>query len=76
MEKKIIVRLFAGLGQVFTIPDTLDLTASHTVREIVEAAGIPLEKVTIMFINGRHAKMTDVVHPGEALALFPPIGGG
>ena len=76
MDERITVKLFATLGKHFVVPDSIDLTSPHTIREILSAGDIPEEKVTIMFINGRHAKVTDIVHPGDVLALFPPIGGG
>jgi len=76
MDERITIKLFAGLGSAFPVDDSIDLVSPRSVREIVADLGIPEEKVTIIFINGKHASMADVVRPGEVLALFPPIGGG
>ena len=76
MDERITVKLFATLGRAYSVDESVDLTSSRTIREIIAAIGIPEEKVTIIFVNGRHAKITDTVHPGDSLALFPPIGGG
>ena len=76
MGENIEIKLFAGLGRNFSVPDSFDLTKPHTVSEILVASGIPEEKAAIVFIQNRHAKLTDTVRPGEVLAIFPPIGGG
>ena len=76
MGDPISIKLFAGLKEHFTIPDSLDLTVEHTVKDIIDAMAIPEEKAAIVFISNRHAKLEDTVKPGEVLALFPPIGGG
>lgn len=76
MDDRIAIKLFAGLGESFSIPDTLDLSKAHTIREILNAIGMPEEKAAIVFVNNRHAKLDDIVKPGEILAIFPPIGGG
>ncbi|MBN1686441.1 MAG: MoaD/ThiS family protein [Spirochaetales bacterium] len=76
MDQRITVKLFAGLNRNFAVPDSIDLTSAHKIGEIITAIGIPEKKVSIIFVNNRHAKVTDVVRPGDVLALFPPIGGG
>jgi len=76
MDERITVKLFAGLGENFPIPDSTDLSVPRTVQELIKEIGIPEEKAAIIFIDNRHAKLADTVRPGEVLALFPPIGGG
>lgn len=76
MDERIRIKLFAGLGRKFVIPDSVDLSKPQTVREILAACDIPEEKAAIVFIQNRHAKLDDTVRPGEVLAIFPPIGGG
>lgn len=76
MGERITVKLFATLGRVFSVSDSIELSSPRVISEIIGDIGIPEEKVTIIFVNGRHARMTDVVCPGDVLALFPPIGGG
>jgi hypothetical protein len=72
----ISVKLFATLGRNFSVKDTVDLSSPRRVGDIIAEIGIPPEKVTIMFIDGRHAQPADLVNPGQTLSLFPPIGGG
>ncbi len=76
MDDLITIKLFAGLGKKFVIPDWIDLSKPQTVRDILAACDIPEEKAAIVFIENRHAKLSDTVRPGEVLAVFPPIGGG
>lgn len=76
MDKKIAVKLYATLGRNYSIPESTDLSVARKVSDIIKAAGIPEGKVTILFIDGRHAKPDDMVSPGQTLSLFPPIGGG
>ena len=76
MEEQITVKLFATLGRVFSVPDSIELSSPRIVKDIIGEIGIPEEKVTIIFVNSRHAEMSDLVHPGDTLSLFPPVGGG
>ena len=76
MANKIIVKLFATLGERYSIPDNCDLTRPRKIADIIEEAGIPPGKVTILFVDGRHADTDDTVHPGQLLSMFPPLGGG
>ena len=76
MGEQIEIKLFATLGRVFSVPESMDLGSPRVIQDIVREIGIPDGKVTIVFVNSRHADMSDVVHPGETLSLFPPVGGG
>ena len=76
MAKKIVVKLFATLGERYSIPDTCDLTKPRRIAELIDEAGIPPGKVSVLFIDGRHAGTDDSVNPGQTLSLFPAIGGG
>ena len=48
------------------------LTAEETARRI----GIPPEEITIVMINSRQNELGDLVHDGDRVAFFPPVGGG
>lgn len=76
MNKEITVKLFATLGERYSLPESYDLTVPRKIADIIRGAGIPSGKVTIMFVDGRHAGPNDEVHPGQTLSLFPPIDGG
>ncbi len=76
MDVKITVKLFASLREgrfdiaAKTVPEAMP------VGQIIETLGIPLSQVSIVFLNGRHAKRNDLAQDGDTLALFPPVGGG
>jgi molybdopterin converting factor small subunit len=73
---QVTVKLFATLRQGRFDIDTLDLNPGATVGDVVQEFGIPEKEVTLIFINGRHADFTSVLHGGDTLAMFPPVGGG
>ena len=76
MGERITVKLFATLRSNFSVPDSMELSSPRIIRDIINEIGIPEEKVTIIFVNSRHAEMGDLVRPGDVLSMFPPIGGG
>jgi molybdopterin converting factor small subunit len=43
---------------------------------MVERLGIPLEKARLVFVNGKKADLETVLHGGERVGIFPPVGGG
>lgn len=73
---KITVKLFATLRRGRFENDTKKFPTGATVRDVIDKLNIPDEKVSIIFINGRHAKRDHELEDGDRLALFPPVGGG
>jgi molybdopterin synthase sulfur carrier subunit len=73
---KITVKLFATLRRGRFENDTKKFPSATTVRDVIEKLNIPDEKVSIIFVNGRHAKREHKLEDGDRLALFPPVGGG
>jgi sulfur-carrier protein len=76
MGEQITVKLFAILRRDYSVPDSIDLCSSRIIADIIGDIGIEEGKVTIIFVNGRHADVNEHVHPGDVLSLFPAIGGG
>jgi sulfur carrier protein len=72
----ITVKLFATLRQGKFDIDTFDLPPGITVGNIVKRLDIPEKEVTLIFVNGVHAEFETELHDSDALALFPPVGGG
>jgi molybdopterin converting factor small subunit len=72
----ITVKLFASLRTGRFDVETMDHAPGMTGRAIVREIGIPEKDIRLVFINGRHACLTDTLAEGDTLALFPPIGGG
>ena len=73
---KITVKLFATLRRGRFENDSKKFPSGTTVRDVIEKLNIPDEKVSIIFLNGRHAKRDHELEDGDTLALFPPVGGG
>ncbi len=73
---KVKVKLFATLREGrFDIEDH-EYSSGTTIQQIVHQLDIPEEKVSIIFVNGRHADLTHILSNEDTLALFPPVGGG
>ena len=47
-----------------------------TVGRLLEALGVPLEKIKLVFVDGRRAPLETPLTGGERLGVFPPVGGG
>ncbi|KJS18046.1 MAG: molybdopterin converting factor, small subunit [Peptococcaceae bacterium BRH_c4b] len=78
---KLEVRVFSGLekylpgitfGQAFEI----DVPEGTTGRGLLVKLAIPESQVFSMLANGRHFSFDQKFHPGDRVALFPPVGGG
>ncbi len=73
---KLTIKLFATLRQGrFKIqegvyPDTT------TVEDIVKQLSIAKQDLGIIFVNGKYAELNTVLHEGDIVSIFPPIGGG
>ncbi|HVN72770.1 MAG TPA: MoaD/ThiS family protein [Desulfomonilia bacterium] len=72
----ITIKLFASLRKDRFDEDTRVYTSGITGRRIVQDIGIPEKEIRLVFVNGRHASLEDLLADGDTLALFPPIGGG
>lgn len=73
---KVTVKLFATLQKNRFEEREFALEEATEVKAVLEALGISKEEATIIFINGIHADWHSVLHDGDVLSVFPPIGGG
>jgi molybdopterin converting factor small subunit len=73
---KVMVKLFATLRLNRFDRETLDLADDTAVRDVVSLLKIPEKDAAILFLNSRHAELDTVLHEGDTLAIFPPVGGG
>lgn len=73
---QIVVKLFATLrdGRFETAP--FELPEGALLSDAITAAGVPLKDAAVVFVNGRHADPETPLSPGDAVAIFPPVGGG
>ena len=72
----ITVKTFATLRTLFPPVDSFPVNPGQTVLDVMNQMKIPPEKVTIIFINNKHAEEETILMDGDVLGLFPPIGGG
>ena len=75
------VRLFALLVQYVahaTAGGTLEveLPGGSRVADLVARMGLPPEQVRVTFVNGRARPMEWELGPGDAVGIFPAVGGG
>jgi len=54
----------------------MEIRAGMSVRDVLQELKIAENEPKIMFVNGVHAKLDDVLEDGDRLAVFPPIAGG
>ncbi len=73
---RVTLRLFASLRTGRFDTTEFELPPAATVGEAVDAAGVPRPEAAIVFVNARHADFDAPLAEGEALGIFPPIGGG
>jgi len=43
---------------------------------LIKTLNLNIDQVTIIIINGRHADYKTIIHDGDEVAFFPPVGGG
>lgn len=73
---QITLKLFATLrdGRFESAP--FELPEGARVSDAIAAAGVPTKDAAVVFVNGRHADPETPLSPGDAVAIFPPVGGG
>jgi molybdopterin converting factor small subunit len=55
---------------------SMEVPEGSTVAEVLKMMGIELAEVHIIMINGVSRSLDNVLHNGDRLGLFPPVGGG
>lgn len=73
---KIEMRLFATLreGRGKVIP--MEAPEGARVGEMTDSLGILREEIAILLVNGRDATVDRILADGDAISVFPPVGGG
>jgi molybdopterin converting factor small subunit len=54
----------------------MELAAGTSIRELLDQLNIGIDEPKVMFINGVHARLDDIIKDGDRVAIFPPIAGG
>ncbi len=79
---KVQVKLYASLGkympqaELVKGKDCVEVGEGTTIKALLENLGVPIETVKLIFLNGIHAKETEVLKDGDRLGVFPPVAGG
>jgi molybdopterin converting factor small subunit len=61
-----------GLGEPFAV----ELPAGATLADLVREIGLPEDEVKLIFVNGLHRDLDQVLNEGDEVGIFPPVGGG
>ncbi len=74
---EIELRLFATLAarmpagaERYPIPNGM------TIRQLLEQLQLPPDEAKLIFVNGVRTGLETVLHGGERVGIFPPVGGG
>ena len=73
---QIEIKCFATLSDFTPEGNILAVDDGATIQQVIEALGITVKEVKIMFINGKHESLESVLKEGDRLGLFPAVGGG
>ncbi len=77
METFISIKLFATLDQFTPVnADRYPISSGSTVKELLAKLNIPLSSAKLIFVNSVRSEPDDVLHGGERIGIFPPVGGG
>lgn len=75
------VRLFATLRQYAPATATagvfsVEMPAGSTVAELVSVIKVDPAEIKLFMVNGASMSQQQVLHEGDRVGLFPPVGGG
>lgn len=73
---RITVKLFAYFRDGRFREEEREYPEQTLVQTIVTEVGIDPEEVGVLMLNSRHCSFDTVLKEGDALAIFPVIGGG
>jgi molybdopterin converting factor small subunit len=77
LKPTIDLRLFAGLQQFKPAScEAYPIKQGITIRELLKELNLPEKKAKLLFVNGIKADPDVVLHGGERVGIFPPVGGG
>lgn len=70
------VKLFATLRDGRFREQKTEIADNGRVLDVIEKYNLPIEEVAICMVNGRDADKEQVLHSGDTVSIFPPVGGG
>lgn len=77
----VTVKLYAtlhryGQGEQAGMPFEIELPEDATLLNLIDQLKIPPEETRITFVNGIIQERDWKLQDGDAVGMFPPIGGG
>jgi len=54
----------------------MEVSEGKTIGEMLEGLNVPLKSVKIVFLNGIHSDMNQILREGDRVGVFPPVAGG
>ncbi|MDI6812013.1 MAG: MoaD/ThiS family protein [Desulfitobacteriaceae bacterium] len=73
---RVTIKLFATLREGRFKVENWELPARASVKDVLERLGIKSEGIAIILVNGRDTQVEYELQEGDAISLFPPVGGG
>lgn len=73
---QVTVKLFATLREGRFKVQKVELDEGSLVIDVIKKYDLLKEAIAICYINGRDAGNEYVLHDGDTISLFPPVGGG
>jgi sulfur-carrier protein len=79
---RIYVRLYASLERYMPVEKEcssfhgMEVEEGTTVGEFLRTLLVPVDTVKLIFLNGIHAEVGQVLREGDRLGIFPPVAGG
>ena len=71
-----MLQKYAPEGVLAGTPFRVDLPESRTVAALIATLGIPASEVKVAYVNGRARPEQYVLHAGDEVGIFSPVGGG
>ena len=73
---QITVKLFAIFREGRFKIETWEVASPYSVSQLVKALQLPVEKLGVLLVNGRHVELEYLLNEKDVCAVFPQIGGG
>lgn len=72
----VTVRLFATFRTGRFKEEIRNYEEGTAILEVIRDLGLPEQELGAILVNSRHAEEDQILHEGDALAIFPLVGGG
>ena len=72
---RITIKLFAAFRKGRFDAEVREVSPGTTVSDVVDLLRLP-GSIGILFVNSRHADLSQELADGDTLSIFPLVGGG